>query len=105
MSKHKTEDYKLQAVKYYLRSDKSLDEVCRIFDCSRKSLFRWVDRYVTEKQIKRHSQQSISYKIKNKHVRYALELLKENKHMSMEYLAKKINFDVTFQHLGNDITV
>ena len=108
MSKHKTEDYKLQAVKYYLRSDKSLDEVCRIFDCSGKSLFRWVDRYITEKQIKRHNRQSVSYKIKNKHVKYALELLKENKHMSMEYLAKKIkekykDFDITFQHLGKVI--
>lgn len=80
----------MQVVKYYLRSNKSLDGVCQIFDCSRKSLFRWVDRYVAEKQIKRHNKQSISYKIKNKHIKYALELLKENKHMPMEYLAKKL---------------
>lgn len=29
--KHKTEDYKMNAVKYYLKENKSLDEVCGIF--------------------------------------------------------------------------
>ena len=33
MSKHKSEDYKLSAVKYYLNNDVSLDNVCNIFDC------------------------------------------------------------------------
>jgi hypothetical protein len=31
--KHKTEDYKLSAVKYYLSSSFSLDYVCNIFGC------------------------------------------------------------------------
>ena len=31
MSKHKSEDYKLSAVKYYLNNDVSLDDVCKIF--------------------------------------------------------------------------
>ena len=43
MSKHKSEDYKLSAVKYYLNSDVSLDNVCNIFDCSKQSLYRWVN--------------------------------------------------------------
>jgi len=33
MSKHKSEDYKLSAVKYYLNNSVSLDVVCEIFDC------------------------------------------------------------------------
>jgi hypothetical protein len=39
MSKHKSEDYKLLAVKYYLNNDVSLDNVCYIFDCSKQSLY------------------------------------------------------------------
>jgi hypothetical protein len=40
MSKHKSEDYKLSAVKYYLNNDVSLDNECNIFDCLKKSLYR-----------------------------------------------------------------
>ena len=40
--KHKTEDYKISAVKYYIKDNKSLDEVCDIFSCKKQSLSRWV---------------------------------------------------------------
>ena len=42
MSKHKSEDYKISAVKYYLNNDVSLDDVCEIFDCPKQSLYRWI---------------------------------------------------------------
>ncbi len=35
--KHKSEDYKLSAIKYYLKYDVSMDEVCDIFECSKTS--------------------------------------------------------------------
>ena len=41
MPKHKSEDYRLSAVKYYLNNDTSLHNVCKIFDCSKQSLYRW----------------------------------------------------------------
>ena len=31
--KHKTEDYKISAVKYYLETPNSMDAVCDIFGC------------------------------------------------------------------------
>ena len=34
MPNHKSEDYKLYAVDYYLREDTSQEEVCKIFKCS-----------------------------------------------------------------------
>ena len=37
MSKHKSEDYKISAVKYYLNNNVSLDDVCEIFDCPKQS--------------------------------------------------------------------
>jgi len=43
MTHHKSEDYKTQAVKYYLVEDNTQDEVCRVFACSRRSLMRWVE--------------------------------------------------------------
>ena len=45
MTYHKSEDYKESAVQYYLVEDKSQEEVCRIFQCSRRSLMRWVKQY------------------------------------------------------------
>ena len=43
MPKHKTEDYKLSAVKYYLKNDFSMEYVCDIFECKKHSLPRWFD--------------------------------------------------------------
>ena len=47
MSKHKSEDYKLSEVKYYLNNNVSLNNVCKIFDCPKQSLYRYVKRYKT----------------------------------------------------------
>ena len=33
--KHKTEDYKISAVKYYINNEVSMDEVCEIFECKK----------------------------------------------------------------------
>lgn len=108
MSKHKSEDYKLSAVKYYLNNDISLDDVCKIFDCPKQSLYRWVKRYNNENSIKRHSRKSLSYKINREHVKYMIKKLKENEQITMEELHKIVkkkynNFDITSQHLGQVI--
>ena len=51
--KHKSEDYKISAVEYYLVEDKSQEEVCKIFKCSPRSLMRWVEKYNNDGEIKR----------------------------------------------------
>ena len=58
-----------------LVENKSMDEVCEIFECKKTSLKRWIDRYEKDGSIKRHSRKSISYKITNEHVKYAIKLL------------------------------
>ena len=63
-SKHKSEDYKITAVKYFIKANKTQEEVCKIFECSPRSLMRWVERYNKEGSIKRHSKKSMSYKVK-----------------------------------------
>jgi transposase len=52
-SKHKSDDYKLYAVEYYLVGNKSQIDVCKIFKCSARSLMRWVEKYEKEGEIKR----------------------------------------------------
>jgi hypothetical protein len=42
MSKHKSEDYKLTAVKFYLENDTNYTKTCEIFKCLERSLKRWI---------------------------------------------------------------
>ena len=96
--KHKTEDYKLSAVKYYLSNNFSLDYVCNIFECKKSSL----KRYNENKEINRTN---ISYKITKEQLIYAMKLLKNNEQITMIELKKLImlkypDFNITSQHLG-----
>ena len=46
MSTHNNSNkYKETAVQYYLVEDKSQEEICKIFKCTRRSLMRWVQKY------------------------------------------------------------
>jgi hypothetical protein len=49
---HKSEDFKISAVEYYLDSNKTQEEVCDIFKCSVRSLMRMmiILRDIIEKQ-------------------------------------------------------
>lgn len=103
--KHHTEDFKQSAVNYYLNNNVSMDDVCKIYECKKSSLKRWVDNYNNRKTLSRKSRQPISYKITQKQVDYAIKMLKENEQITMEELAKLIkkkyrSFKITPQHLG-----
>ena len=60
--KHHSEDYKLSAVKYYLKHDQDMRSICKIFDCKYQSLARWVKTYKKQGNVKRKT------KIKSKHL-------------------------------------
>ena len=51
MPTHKSSDYKLSAVKYYLSHSKNQAQPCKIFGCSERSLMRWVDKYKSTNNI------------------------------------------------------
>lgn len=51
INKYKSDDYKLSAVKYYLKHNDSMDKVCNIFDCKKSTLKGWVDRYKNTKNV------------------------------------------------------
>ena len=74
MSKHKSEDYKLIAVKYFLENDHTnYTKTCDIFKCSERSLKRWIERYNNKENIERINRKPESYKITKDHVKYAIQ--------------------------------
>ena len=110
MSKHKSEDYKISAMNYYLDNDVGMDYVCNIFNCKKQSLSRWVKRYNINKSIKRNNRKSISYKITKQQVNFAIKLLKENEQITMLELSKQIkkkykDFDVNSTMVRKSIKI
>jgi transposase len=110
MTKHKTEDYKISAVKYYLNNNKrdGYKKTCKIFDCKKSTLRDWIKRFNTSKNLTRRNRKPISYKITKPQVKTALELLKQNEQLTMNELVidmkkKYSTFDITPQHLGQVI--
>ena len=102
---HKSIDYKMSAVKYYLNNNDDIRKTCKIFDCKKSYLHRWVKRYKKTKNLTRKNREPVSYKITKQQVNKALELLKQNEQLTMSELVidmKKLyhDFDITPQHLG-----
>ena len=81
MTTHKSENYKVSAVNYYLNEDATQEQVCKIFKCSVRSLMRWVDRFQEEEEIKRHNRKPIAYKIQKDQVKFILAELKRIKRL------------------------
>jgi len=112
---HKSEDYKVSAVEYYLTEYNSQEAVCRIFKCSSRSLMRWVEKYNEEGAIKRHDRTPVAYKVSKDEVKYILDEIKKNKTITMEDLLMKVKtkfpeFNITRRHLSrvvkkNNITL
>jgi len=113
--KHKSEDYKISAVEYYLVEDKSQEEVCKIFKCSPRSLMRWVEKYNNDGEIKRYNKKPVAYKITKDQVKYALKEINKNKTITIDDLLSKIksnypSFDLSSRQLSrvvkdNNITL
>jgi transposase len=82
----KSIDYKETAVHYYLVEDKSHEEVCNIFKCSRRSLMRWVEKYKINGKITGYERTSKAYKVHKEHVEFLLQELKKNKTITIEEL-------------------
>ena len=72
MGKHKSTDYKLSAVEYYLDNynNISLRDTCKIYKCSKYSLVRWVRRYIKTGNVDNLPRTEGSYKVRRKHVNF-----------------------------------
>ena len=83
---HKSEDYKISAVKYYLKNKDNIRKTCKIFDCKKSTLQRWIQRYNSTKNLTRRNRKPLSYKISKPQVNTALDLLKQNEQLTMNEL-------------------
>ena len=90
MPTHKSNDYKLTAVQYYLVEDKTQEEVCKIFKCSPRSLMRWVNQYKKEGNVNKHYRKPIAYKVKKEYVKFLLDEIKKNKTITLQELNEKL---------------
>ena len=90
MPSHKSNDYKLTAVQYYLVEDKTQEEVCKIFKCTPRSLMRWVNQYKKEGNVNKHYRKPIAYKVKKEYVKFLLDELKSNKTITLQELNEKL---------------
>ena len=99
MPSHKSEDYKITAVKYHLENNGSYVNTCKIFKCSERSLKRWIDKYNNQHNITRNNRPAVSYKITQEQVKDALRLLKQNEQITMN----ELQYQLQKQHKSLDI--
>ena len=88
MPTHKSNDYKLTAVQYYLVEDKTQEEVCKIFKCSPRSLMRWVERYKNEGNVNIHYRKPVAYKVKKEYVKFLVDEINKNMKIYSKVLTK-----------------
>ena len=62
---HKSIDYKMSAVKYYLNNNDDIRKTCKIFDCKKSSLHRWIKRYKKTKNLTRKTENLFLIKLLN----------------------------------------
>jgi transposase len=85
MSTHNNSNkYKETAVQYYLVEDKSQEEICKIFKCTRRSLMRWVQKYKKDGKITGYERTPKAYKVHKEHVDFLLQEIKKNKTITIE---------------------
>ena len=90
MPTHKSSDYKLSAVKYYLFHSKNQVQTCKIFGCSERSLMRWVDKFKSTNNITRKKRDYRVYKITNSHISFIKQQLKQNKTITIDEILTKL---------------
>jgi len=61
-----------------LKNKDNIRKTCKIFECSKSSLQRWIDRYKTTKNITRKNRKPISYKMNKDQVKTAVNIIEKN---------------------------
>jgi transposase len=100
-------DLKLKAVKYYYKVN-NYSKVCDIFECSERSLKRWIERYEKYNTVDRIPRKEGSYKIKKEHIKFIKETIKNNNdiHIKVLFLLLKNKFpdlDISRQYIHDII--
>ena len=89
MVKQSSSDLKFKAVKYYKQVN-NYTKVCNIFECSERSLKRWVERYNQNENVNRKNRKQGSYKVKKEHIKFIKDTLTKNNIIHMKQLQQLI---------------
>lgn len=103
--KHKSEDYKIAAVRHFREISHSRKATCRALRCSPRSLNRWVNRFDNTGRITRHNRPPVAYKTTAAQATFAKQYISEHQTISLQELhtimvARFPGLAVTPQHLG-----
>jgi transposase len=114
MKKQHSEDLKILAVKYY-KTHLNKIKTCDIFECTPRSLGRWIEQYDETGYIKKSHRDYKSYKITQDQVKFIITELKKDKTMTMNDLLRMLknkynNLELSRMHLSrivrdNNITL
>ena len=107
MTKQFTPDLKLKAVNYYHKINNYV-RVCEIFECSERSLKRWVERYDKNKNVNRKTRKFGSYKLEKQHIQFIKETLRKHSDIQMNFLQELLKskfpkLDISRQYLSDII--
>ena len=107
MMKQFTPDLKLKAVNYYHKINNYV-RVCEIFECSERSLKRWVERYDKNKNVNRKTRKLGSYKLEKQHIQFIKETLRKHSDIQMIFLQELLKskfpkLDISRQYLSDII--
>jgi len=104
MAKQHTEDYKRSAVKYALKIGNQV-ETCRVFDCKRQSLQRWMKTYKNKQPLARKTRMQRSYKVRQSHIDFIRRQLRKKPEIFMPDLKNMLeqqfpNISISREHLA-----
>lgn len=107
MTKQFTPDLKLKAVNYYHKINNYV-KVCEVFECSERSLKRWVERYDKNKNVDRKTRKLGSYKLEKQHIQFIKETLRKHSDIQMNFLQELLKskfpkLDMSRQYLSDII--
>ncbi|ULY68506.1 hypothetical protein [Chlorella virus XW01] len=102
MNKHHTTDFKLSAVKLYLKLE-SIREVSELLDCSKSTLQRWIERYLEYGNVDRKENKERESIITKSILKYITKLISKNPAITLAKIKKKIikkfNVDISISYL------
>ena len=75
---HSTPKIHALALKKYLETKVTQDEIAKTFHISKRTFRRWLQQYIEDRSVTRRNRDSVSYKIEKKHVKYAISVLKKD---------------------------
>lgn len=90
MNKHHTTDFKLSAVKLYLKLN-SIRKVSELLDCSKSTLQRWIERYLEFGNVDRKENKDRESIITKSILKYITKLISKNPAITLSKIKKKIN--------------